>query len=92
MNKNPFSYLEFGFSRSSAIRGTVNSAYNLLLTIGVTGLVITFALIGIKLMSHDPGKRAEALEEMKWKGVGAMVLFGLPTIIGVILRTVASFA
>lgn len=91
MNNNPFSYLRFGFTQNSAIRGTVNSAYGLFMAIGITGLVITFILIGLKLMSQNPQKRAEAMEEMKWKAIIAIVLFCIPTIIGVIMRAVASF-
>lgn len=92
METNPFNYLEFGISNNAALRATVNSGYNLLMTIGVIGLLLTFILIGIKLMSSNPGKRAEALDDMKWKALIAIILFSIPTLIGTIMRVVASFA
>ena len=92
METNPFNYLEFCISNNAALRATVNSGYNLLMTIGVIGLLLTFILIGIKLMSSNPGKRAEALDDMKWKALIAIILFSIPTVIGTIMRVVASFA
>ena len=77
--------------RHAAIRGTVNSLYSLFLTIGVVGILLTILLVGVKLMSQSPQKRAEALEEMKWKVLIAIILFGMSGVIGAILRVVSSF-
>ena len=92
MNKDPFSYFRFEVSNNAAVRGTVNSMHNLFMAIGVIGLLITFLLIGIKLMSSNPAKRAEALDEMKWKALIAIVLFSMTTVISSILNIVSAFA
>ena len=91
MNKDPFSFYKFGLTDNAAIRGTVNSLYSLFLTIGVVGILLTILLVGVKLMSQSPQKRAEALEEMKWKVLIAIILFGMSGVIGAILRVVSSF-
>lgn len=91
MNKDPFSYFRFGITQNAAIKGTVNSFYSLFMAIGVIGLLLTVILIGIKLMSQSPSKRAEALEEMKWKAIIAIVLFGMTGFIGAILTVAKSF-
>lgn len=92
MNKDPFSYFRFEVSDNAAVQGTVSSMYNLFMAIGVTGLLITILLIGMKLMSSNPAKRAEALEEMKWKALIAIVLFGMTTVVSSVLSIVSTFA
>ena len=91
MSKDPFSYFRFGITDNSAIKGTVNSLYSLLMAIGVVGLLITLVIIGIRLMSPNSVKRAEAMEEMKWKVLIAVVLFGMTGIIGAVLAMAEAF-
>lgn len=91
MGRDPFSYFTFEISNNPALRGTVSSAYSLFMAIGVVGLLLTIILVGIKLMSSNPGKRAEALEEMKWKVIIAILLFGMTTVISTILSVVSTF-
>lgn len=91
MNKDPFSYFRFGITNNAAIKGTVNSLYSLLMAIGVVGLLITLVIIGIRLMSPNSAKRAEAMEEMKWKVLIAVVLFGMTGIIGAVLAMAEAF-
>ena len=91
MSKDPFSYFRFGITDNSAIKGTVNSLYSLLMAIGVVGLLITLVIIGIRLMSPNSAKRAEAMEEMKWKVLIAVVLFGMTGIIGAVLAMAEAF-
>lgn len=91
MNKDPFSYFRFGFTENEAMRGTVNSSYSLFLTIGILGILLTIIIAGRKLMSMNKSARTEALEELKWKAVIAIVLFCIPTVIGIILSFSASF-
>ena len=91
MSKDPFSYFRFGITDNAAIKGTVNSLYSLLMAIGVVGLLITLVIIGIKLMSPNSAKRAEAMEEMKWKVLIAVVLFGMTGIIGAVLAMAEAF-
>ena len=91
MSKDPFSYFRFGITDNAAIKGTVNSLYSLLMAIGVVGLLITLVIIGIRLMSPNSAKRAEAMEEMKWKVLIAVVLFGLTGIIGAVLAMAEAF-
>lgn len=91
MSKDPFSYFRFGITDNAAIKGTVNSLYSLLMAIGVVGLLITLVIIGIRLMSPNSAKRAEAMEEMKWKVLIAVVLFGMTGIVGAILALAEAF-
>lgn len=91
MSKDPFSYFRFGITNNAAIKGTVNSLYSLLMAIGVVGLLITLVIIGIRLMSPNSAKRAEAMEEMKWKVLIAVVLFGMTGIVGAILALAEAF-
>ena len=91
MSKDPFSYFRFGITDNAAIKGTVNSLYSLLMAIGVVGLLITLIIIGIRLMSPNSAKRAEAMEEMKWKVLIAVVLFGMTGIVGAILALAEAF-
>lgn len=91
MSKDPFSYFRFGITDNAAIKGTVNSLYSLLMAIGVVGLLITLIIIGIRLMSPNSAKRAEAMEEMKWKVLIAVVLFGMTGIIGAVLAMAEAF-
>jgi hypothetical protein len=91
MSKDPFSYFRFGITDNAAIKGTVNSLYSLLMAIGVVGLLITLVIIGIRLMSPNSAKRAEAMEEMKWKVLIAVVLFGMTGIIGAVLAMAEAF-
>ena len=91
MSKDPFSYFRFGITDNAAIKGTVNSLYSLLMAIGVVGLLITLVIIGIRLMSPNSAKRAEAMEEMKWKVLIAAVLFGMTGIIGAVLAMAEAF-
>ena len=91
MNKDPFSYINKGISGNSAVTGTVNSAYSLMMAIGVVGILITIVLTGIKLMSSKPQKRAEALDELKWKAIIAIMLFSMPLLIGVIIKFATAF-
>lgn len=92
MEKDPFKYFKFQVSDNATLQGTVNSTYNLFMAIGVVGLLLTLILIGLKLMSSNPSKRAEALEEMKWKALIAIILFGMTTVISTILSIVSTFA
>lgn len=92
MEKDPFKYFKFQVSDNATLQGTVNSTYNLFMAIGVVGLLLTLILIGLKLMSSNPSKRAEALEEMKWKALIAIILFGMTTLISTILSIVSTFA
>ena len=91
MSKDPFSYFRFGITDNAAIKGTVNSLYSLLMAICVVGLLITLVIIGIRLMSPNSAKRAEAMEEMKWKVLIAVVLFGMTGIIGAVLAMAEAF-
>ena len=91
MSKDPFSYFRFGITDNAAIKGTVNSLYSLLMAIGVVGLLITLVIIGIRLMSPNSAKRAEAMEEMKWKVLIAVLLFGMTGIIGAVLAMAEAF-
>ena len=91
MSKDPFSYFRFGITDNAAIKGTVNSLYSLLMAIGVVGLLITLVIIGIRLMSPNSVMRAEAMEEMKWKVLIAVVLFGMTGIVGAILALAEAF-
>lgn len=91
MSKDPFSYFRFGITDNAAIKGTVNSLYSLLMAIGIVGLLITLIIIGIRLMSPNSAKRAEAMEEMKWKVLIAVVLFGMTGIIGAVLAMAEAF-
>lgn len=91
MSKDPFSYFRFGITDNAAIKGTVNSLYSLLMAIGVVGLLITLVIIGIRMMSPNSAKRAEAMEEMKWKVLIAVVLFGMTGIIGAVLAMAEAF-
>lgn len=91
MNKDPFSYYKFGFTDNPAMRGTVNSSYSLFMTIGVVGILLTLITVGIRIMSSNPSKRAEALEEIKWKALIAIVIFSMPIIISTILNFVSAF-
>lgn len=91
MSKDPFSYFRFGITDNAAIKGTVNSLYSLLMAIGIVGLLITLVIIGIRLMSPNSAKRAEAMEEMKWKVLIAVVLFGMTGIIGAVLAMAEAF-
>lgn len=91
MSKDPFSYFRFGITDNAAIKGTVNSLYSLLMAIGVVGLLITLIIIGIRLMSPNATKRAETMEEMKWKVLIAVVLFGMTGIVGAILALAEAF-
>lgn len=90
MNKDPFSYYRFGFTESSAIRGTVNSGYRLAITIGILGILLTLMISGIVLMSASPQKRVEVFEDIKWKVIVMIALFSIPTIVGVIMGVVNS--
>lgn len=91
MNMNPFQYLEFGQSENAAIKGTAASAYQLFMAIGIIGLLITLILIGVKLSLGGAAKRAEAIDEMKWKALTAIVLFSMTTIVSWVLRIAGSF-
>ena len=91
MSKDPFSYFRFGITDNAAIKGTVNSLYSLLMAIGIVGLLITLVIIGIRLMSPNSAKRAEAMEEMKWKVLIAVVLFGMTGIVGAVLAMAEAF-
>lgn len=59
--------------------------YTLCLAVGAVGIVITVMYLGLRLMlTRDPRKRDEVKEALKWKIVIALVLFGIPTVLGVI--------
>ena len=93
MDKNPFSYLaEFGQSGNEAVRGTAASAYQLFMTVGAIGLLITLILAGIKLSFGGASKRAEALDDMKWKILTAVILFSMTMIVSWILNITGSFS
>lgn len=92
---DPFDYL--GFSAGSAtdnavIQGTFASAYHLLLTIGIVGLVVTISFIGIKIAAAPPQKRIEALQELLAKCLIAIALFSVTTIIAVIMQVAEAIA
>lgn len=91
MDKDPFDFYRFGFSNNAVIRGTVNSGYKLMLTIGIVGILVTLILAGIKLMSSNHQQRAEALEDIKWKVIVSVILFSIPTIIGLMMSLAGSF-
>lgn len=92
MDKDPFDYLQFGQSSNENIRATVASAYQLIMAIGVIGLVVTFIIIGVTLAASDPEKRAEALRELKWKVIIAIVFFSMITLLSFVLEIVGSIA
>lgn len=94
-SSDPFDYLDVGrglLLNDNTYKGTMGSVYQLMQVIGVTGIVVTFILCGIKLAWSQPGKRADALSEMKWKVLIAVVLFSMTTIIGWIIKIAVSFA
>ena len=92
MDKDPFSYLEFAQNTDGAMRGTIASAYQLLMAVGVVGLIVTFVIIGVTLAASGPAKRAEALQEMKWKVILAVILFSMTTVLSWVLRIAGTFA
>lgn len=91
MDKDPFSYFKFGQTTDANMRGTISSAYQLFMAIGAIGLLVSIIVIGITLATAPPAKRAEALEEAKWKVISGIVLFAIATIIGWILKIAGSF-
>lgn len=90
---DPFDFLGFSlnsYSSDENIVGTTQSMYDLLITVGVLGVLFSLCFIGLKLSFARPGKRAEALEELKWKALTAIALFSAPFLIGVVMKVVAS--
>lgn len=89
---DPWSYLtnQTKFS-SSNISGIWHSLYLLLLVVGVAGLLITFTLAALKYSSKSPMKRHQAKEDMKFKFIVAVVMFGFSTITGVIMTVFNAF-
>lgn len=92
MDKDPFDYLQFGQSSNENIRATVASSYQLIMAVGVIGLVVTFIVIGVTLAVSGPEKRAEALQELKWKVIIAIVFFSMITLLSFVLKIVGSIA
>ena len=90
MSKDPFDYYRFGFTDDAAIRGTVNSGYRLFIVIGLLGILLTLLIAGMSVMSSSPQKRMEALDDIKWKAIIAILLFSLPTHIGFIMGMTAT--
>lgn len=67
---------------TNVVQETGASLYQLLLAIGVVGLVAISIFCGIKLASAGPGKRADALEQIIWVLVGGVVVFGSLSFVG----------
>ena len=88
MDKDPWSYLRDGLKQSTdpAIQGTVGSAYKFLMTI------VTRVIVGVKIATAPPAKRADAFSELFWKAVIAIVLFSMTAIIPWLLRAADSIA
>lgn len=93
MAENPFDYLNLanGLIQSNEMRGTAGSSYQLFISIGVVGLLVTLMIIGITLTFSSPAKRAEALDELKWKALIAIVLFSMTTLVSWALNLASSF-
>lgn len=95
MNIDPFSYLEFGansLSSDANMRGTVASAFQLLLALGIIGLMVTVIIAAIRIAFAPPAKRAEALSDIGTKVIVGICLFGATTIISTIYYIVTNFA
>ena len=67
---------------TNVVQETGASLYQLLLAIGVVGLVAISIFCGIKLASSGSGKRADALEQIIWVLVGGVVVFGSLSFVG----------
>lgn len=92
--QNPFDYLDFGsgdLTRSEEIQNTMGSAYQLFLAIGLLGIFVSLVTFGLTIALSGPQKRAEALEELKWKVIASVALFGMSSILGMVLKIAASF-
>jgi hypothetical protein len=93
--KDPFDFLKFSnssISQNSDIRGTVGSAYKLFMAIGVIGILVSIVIFGLTIAFAKPQKRAEAIDEMKWKVLIAIVLFAMTSVVGWVMGAVAGFA
>ena len=88
---NPWDFLGVGNVLESddrgllALTGIASDWYSFCLAIGAIGIVLTVMYLGLRLIfTRDPRKRDEVKEALKWKVVIALVLFGIPTVLGVI--------
>lgn len=93
MKEDPFAYLDFseGVTKNAAIRGTAGSSYQLFMAIGIVGILVALLIIGITLAFSSPAKRADALNELKWKVVVAVALFSMTTLASWVIGVTASF-
>lgn len=71
-------------SLTNTVKQTGGSFYQLLMAIGVVGLLAIIIVCGIKLAAAGSGKRAEAIEQIIWVFVGGIIIFGSVSIIGIV--------
>lgn len=93
LTDNPFDRLDIGrglISNDVSLRGTISSAYYLIMVIGLTGIVISLMIAAIKLGYSRPGTRAEAFNEIKWKLIIAIALSSMVTLAGWIMSVAAN--
>ena len=92
-NSNPWDYL--GIADDSGLKvltGLAADWYSLCIVIGTVGIIVTIMYIGLRLMfTKDPRKREEVKETMKWKVILALALFGMSTLLGVIVTVATAF-
>lgn len=63
--------------------GTASSFYRLLFVLGIIGMVGTFVFMGLRLaQSKNPAKRSEIKGALIFKCAIAILIFSLPTFIG----------
>lgn len=97
-NSNPWDYLGIGNvldaddSGLKVLTGLAADWYLLCIVIGTVGIIVTIMYIGLRLMfTKDPRKREEVKETMKWKVILALALFGMSTLLGVIVTVATAF-
>lgn len=71
-------------SLTNTVKQTGGSFYQLLMAIGVIGLMAIIIICALRLAAAGSGKRAEALEQIIWVVVAGVILFGVVSIIGIV--------
>jgi len=94
INKDPFSYIgDNKLSDNTAVKNTAMSFYQLMIVIGVIGVMVSLTLIGYKLMFSKSGsENGEAKKNIITKLIIAIGVFGFVGILGMIFEITKSLA
>ena len=89
INLDPWSYLgKNAISENQALQGTASGAFQLMITIGIIGIMATIIFAFINMGSENSKKREEGKSLLSSKIVVGILLFGLVGILGLVFEII----